>query len=362
MNQDLSSIQWTVETDDAYILQSAQKSGDTEGIYNQGVFVQHTSSAIGNLTGSYLIVTKPGRALEVNISRNEILRERCSLWPKIEKIVRELDAALKDKQKKKPPTDHLSMGMPDAYNVGRHLMVYGLPCIGRTRIHVGGLQKALLEGAVLAAADVEQKSIALKLARSKRAVVFNLTELRNETGLKNINSLTLVEALRSELSRFLKGKNLNPWVPNPSGEQSLYVWSDLEAVLSLIVQTPVEVDENELTPQLQGVVKALTEGLPVLLGATGYSLHGYRVAPTANASALVTGDFRQHVFLIDKSFLMRLSKTSGINRYPLLRELMVGLRETIENTPMSLERKLKLAMGPMDAPLKKICEEYLDKL
>lgn len=74
---------WMVETEDAWM--SAQKEGAV-GIFNQGVLVTFDAGHKWGAGGT--IVTK--KAIALNVSRSEILRQTCPVWQRIQKRMRAL--------------------------------------------------------------------------------------------------------------------------------------------------------------------------------------------------------------------------------------------------------------------------------
>lgn len=71
---------WTVENDTAYFL---LKASGTLAIYNQGVLVREDPGYFYGCGG--VIVTK--KNILLNVSRTEILRKQCPVWPVIEKEI-----------------------------------------------------------------------------------------------------------------------------------------------------------------------------------------------------------------------------------------------------------------------------------
>lgn len=81
ISNDPREAKWTLETDEAWF--NLRREGGLR-IYSQGLFVEmsHSYGVGGDL------VTKPGKALEVNIARNDINKDSCVIWPIIQKTLR----------------------------------------------------------------------------------------------------------------------------------------------------------------------------------------------------------------------------------------------------------------------------------
>lgn len=358
LNLDLSTVEWTYEDDNVWILRKPHKDFALEGVYNQGVYVQSMRSLLPKLTHSYIVVTKPGQALELNISRNEVLTGRCPLWADIREKIIALDKS--EKKKKEKSLAHLRPDVSDSVNFGKHLLTLGWPCFGRTRITSFSLFQLLLSGMCLAVAKAEQKELALKAARTGRVVVFDANRLAEETGLAAVTAENLGQAINLEMGEALKIRRFAPYVPNPEGTQAPYVWSDLEALVQELSKVPEEIEAEELAPDLVQLCAKLTNCVKEMLMATGFLHRGYRVSASSNVSGVVAVDKRKKTFLVDKSFLVRLRNAKNLARYPLLRELMFSMREAIDNKPLSTETKLELAMEKLDYALSVVCAE-LDK-
>lgn len=83
ISKDPTQEKWSVETDDAWILIKDTKT--TLDVYNQGIHVRsynHWNVGVGGV-----VVTKPGRALKLNMARTDILTSQCDLWASIRKFL-----------------------------------------------------------------------------------------------------------------------------------------------------------------------------------------------------------------------------------------------------------------------------------
>jgi hypothetical protein len=82
---------WTVENDDAFI-----RANDSRqlSVYNLGVLVAHFSSSDFGVGG--VVVSK--KQLELNFARNDILRNKCSVWKAIRPVLTKLSGELNDKE------------------------------------------------------------------------------------------------------------------------------------------------------------------------------------------------------------------------------------------------------------------------
>jgi hypothetical protein len=77
ISKPLSEMSWSAETDEAYFRFST--SGGPLTVYNQGVLVcQHVQSKFGV---SGIVMSK--KNLELNVARNEVMLNRCKIWPEI---------------------------------------------------------------------------------------------------------------------------------------------------------------------------------------------------------------------------------------------------------------------------------------
>ena len=85
-----ASEKWDFEDDFAYY--RAKEEGPVS-IYNQGVLIRHDSSHVWGAGG--LIVSK--KAINLNVSRTEILRKTCPVWKPIAKEFRRLAEAVSAK-------------------------------------------------------------------------------------------------------------------------------------------------------------------------------------------------------------------------------------------------------------------------
>lgn len=84
INKDPASEAWTLETDDAYFRIAPDKKSGLM-LYNVGVFAQHVPYYSSKLTAD--IVTKPGRAFQLNMARNEVLQAECPVWQRVLKAL-----------------------------------------------------------------------------------------------------------------------------------------------------------------------------------------------------------------------------------------------------------------------------------
>lgn len=85
VNRAPSTQKWTEECDSYYL--SANDSNYLH-VYNMGVFVCDIYAGQAGVGGT--IVTKAGHALTLNVARNDIMRNACTVWPAISKRLREI--------------------------------------------------------------------------------------------------------------------------------------------------------------------------------------------------------------------------------------------------------------------------------
>ncbi|MBU2723877.1 ATP-binding protein [Acidithiobacillus ferridurans] len=81
ISMDCGSEKWTMENEDAYF---RLKASGSLAIYNQGVLVREDPGYLFGCGG--IVVTK--KNILLNVSRTEILRTQCPVWPAIEKEIR----------------------------------------------------------------------------------------------------------------------------------------------------------------------------------------------------------------------------------------------------------------------------------
>lgn len=79
INQDSTSMKWTHETDDAWILLNENMKDLV--VYNLGARVCEFSASTTGVGG--VVVTKPGVRLKLNMARNDILVSQCAVWRRI---------------------------------------------------------------------------------------------------------------------------------------------------------------------------------------------------------------------------------------------------------------------------------------
>lgn len=78
LNKEPSKLEWTHETDDAWIKLDASP---TLSVYNMGMKVREYSSYHFGCGG--ILVTKPNVRLALNMARNDILQSQCAVWKRI---------------------------------------------------------------------------------------------------------------------------------------------------------------------------------------------------------------------------------------------------------------------------------------
>lgn len=86
ISEDPTQIKWPHETDEAWI--QIRKDGRMD-VYSQGLFVK----SVWDFGVGGRIVTKPGKALEQNLARNDILVKECPVWKKVNATVKKLAEA-----------------------------------------------------------------------------------------------------------------------------------------------------------------------------------------------------------------------------------------------------------------------------
>lgn len=92
ISKDPAKQKWTHETEDAWF--QIRKDGRLQ-VYSQGLFVKDVWGHQYGVGGR--IVTKPGRALEQNLARNDILEKECAIWKRVQSTVKKLAAEHLDK-------------------------------------------------------------------------------------------------------------------------------------------------------------------------------------------------------------------------------------------------------------------------
>lgn len=90
ISKDPTQMKWSMETDEAWY--NLKRDGSMK-IYSQGLYVMNNyQQGVGGE-----VVTKPGHALALNMARNDILRDKCGVWPAIQKVLRAEARKLADK-------------------------------------------------------------------------------------------------------------------------------------------------------------------------------------------------------------------------------------------------------------------------
>lgn len=90
ISKDPTKVKWALETDDAWF--SLRRDGAMK-IYSQGLYVMNSyQQGVGGE-----VVTKSGHALALNMARNDILRDKCTVWPQVQKTLRAEARKLADK-------------------------------------------------------------------------------------------------------------------------------------------------------------------------------------------------------------------------------------------------------------------------
>lgn len=87
IGKDAATQSWDIETDDAYV-----RINDTNrlAVYNQGVLVSELYRGTVGVGG--VVVTKPGRALTLNMARNDINRTDCEVWKRLSVVIKKAAA------------------------------------------------------------------------------------------------------------------------------------------------------------------------------------------------------------------------------------------------------------------------------
>ncbi|KLC04062.1 hypothetical protein XP420_15745 [Xanthomonas perforans] len=132
-----SETKWTITTEEAFLRVS---DGYSLAIYNQGIFVASLSSSNVGIAGT--LVTRRGHNLTLNVSRNEIMRQSCPVWAKLQPKIAELASRTKSKRLNDSDRTYLALQTADPANVdnfdrpiitlsnGKHVTLYDVmkPC------------------------------------------------------------------------------------------------------------------------------------------------------------------------------------------------------------------------------------------
>jgi Histidine kinase-, DNA gyrase B-, and HSP90-like ATPase len=99
INEDVASVKWTEETDDAYI--KIEPKSNRLSIYTLGVLVNHEYASSNGVAG--IVVTK--KALEVNFARNDVIKSKCPVWKNLKPIFAKYVSEAVGNEKKRKLTD-----------------------------------------------------------------------------------------------------------------------------------------------------------------------------------------------------------------------------------------------------------------
>lgn len=78
ITEDVNKLKWNFENEDAWF---QIKKGGSLSVYSQGLFVKDLWGHEFGVGGR--IITKPGKALEQNLARNDLLVKDCEIWKRI---------------------------------------------------------------------------------------------------------------------------------------------------------------------------------------------------------------------------------------------------------------------------------------
>ena len=81
---DADKMKWTITTDELWFRESPQ-SGTGVDVYNLGVYVCRYPHYRLGVSGT--LVSRPGHAFKINTARNDVLKSRCRVWKRAEKIL-----------------------------------------------------------------------------------------------------------------------------------------------------------------------------------------------------------------------------------------------------------------------------------
>jgi hypothetical protein len=190
---------WTHETEDAYI--KIEPTNNLMSVYNLGVKVKDYWA--GNLGSGGIIVSK--KHFELNISRNEVLSNKCDIWKRLTKLIRD---EAKDDSLKRPErlTDarRISLlsewaGSSQEYGDAPREIKY----MNTIPTMVGHISIDKLERNTWTVAPDQWSSIGERLQRSKVAIVVSPEVLRWINATSNEDFAALITKSGSSAKNYV---------------------------------------------------------------------------------------------------------------------------------------------------------------
>lgn len=257
VSEDPSTKKWDFEDEDCYIKIT---EGSHLAVYSQGLFV--TDIYVGSIGVSGTVITKRGRALVLNMARNDILRAECELFGRIQKQCSKIAAALRGKEKAKRLTNddraYMASQTANPENIG--LLEQKIFTLTNGR-HLSFHQ--LVAGSGLAAAPSGDR-IAEKIMRSGSVRVLS------EATLDRFNCATIEELVTTLTDRL---ELANSEKPDHTLDYKLRLirrtkwYAKLADVPAYAEIHNSVIPEKDLTKQQRAILWALADVSPVAKGA-----------------------------------------------------------------------------------------------
>lgn len=300
VSEDPAAKKWDFEDEDCYIKIT---EGSHLAVYSQGLFVTDIYAGTMGVAGT--VITKRGRALVLNMARNDILRAECELFGRIQKQCAKIAAARRGKEKAKRLTndDRAYMAAQTANPENIELLEQKIFTLTNGR-HLSFSQ--LVAGAGLAAAPSGDR-IAEKIMRSGQVRVLA------EATLDRFNCATIEELVTALIDRL---ELANSEKPDHMLDYKLRLirrttwYPQLADVPAYAEINNAVIPYKDLTKQQQAILHALDDASRVSKDAVemrqngGVSLGGWtaprklRLATSEGCEAFTDG--RSYIAIVDE--------------------------------------------------------------